>query len=155
MTSKEMLLKKIEELKKEVENLDNEYPKYMIFNASSKCEQFIVELTEDTVGKVVAVADNSIHKIGYRDREWTIKSQPNLWNATTNPNELCDMDLVECGNDKCSKMYRFYDAKNKCTFKGAGNRDGAEFDCYRKVMPWETPDWAIKAQKLLKGENCE
>jgi len=50
------------------------------------------------------------------------------------------------------KDLRFYDAEHKCTFTAiSGVRDGYRYENYRKLMPWEYPDWAIEAQKLLEN----
>jgi len=49
------------------------------------------------------------------------------------------------------RNFRFYDSKNKRVFRLGGERDGLCYTDYKKLMPWEYPDWAIEAQKLLEN----
>jgi len=150
---KEKLLKKIEELKQQVEKLNNNYPKYMLATNKFKSRLFIVEFTNMYEGTVIATAENSEYPIQHNSKHWFDCSNKNKWKEVNNPNELCDKDLVECWDNAhpYTRRISFYDAKNTCLFSIDGTRDGAIYDNYRKLMPWEYPDWAIEAQKSLKN----
>ena len=63
---------------------------------------------------------------------------------------LKDKDFVECWDNTTtfSRILRFYDAKNKCTFNHLhGGRDGSIFDNYRKIP---MPDWAKAVKDALE-----
>jgi len=148
MNTKEKILQKIEEL----EQLDNEYPKYMLATNALKCKQFIVKFTDEHTGTVVAAAEDAPYKVGGKSDDWVCANNTDAWKEITNPNELYDKDLIECWNTSytCTRHYKFYDANNKCTFSFEGKRYSHRYDNYRKLMPWEYPEWAIEAQKTLE-----
>jgi len=148
---KEELLQKIEELKQQVQYLSNEYPKYMLAHEFSKCDQYIVKFTSLNTGKVVAVADNACYRVGYASTYFMEHINSKAWKEVTNPNELCGKDLVECWdiNHTYERVTRFYDADNNCTFAYDGKRDGHMYDKYKKIMPWEYPEWAVETQKNI------
>jgi len=152
MCEKEILLKKIDELKQQVEQMDNEYPKYMLAFKKSKSEQYIVKFTSEHKGEVVAISDDPIHPLGHTNPGWTSCKDLDIWEEVTNPNKLCDKDLVECWDDnmKYARDLVFYDIKNNCVYTSEGRRDGYIYNNYRKLMPWEYPNWAIEA-KNFKG----
>jgi len=152
MCEKEELLKKIDELKQQVEALDSEYPKYMLSYNKPKSNQYIVKFTSKCEGEVVAVSDDPLHSFGHISNAWTEHADISTWKEVTNPDELCDKDLVECWDDDDThgRLYRFYDTENECSFDLDGTKNGVYYDNYRKLMPWEYPDWAIEAQKTLE-----
>jgi len=149
MCDKEKLLEKIEELKQQVELLDSEYPKYMIYNGCRKSGRYIVKFSGECTGEVIAKADECALKIGYYSDEWVLSQS---WQEVTNPDILCDKDLVECWDNRYThkRLLKFYDAKNKATYDYEGEHGGFRFENYRKLMPWEYPQWAIEAQKTLE-----
>ena len=149
---KEKLLKKVEELKQQIEKLDNEYPKYMLAINVPKCRQFIVKFTNTNTGKVVATAEDSGHSINNERCKWVVYNNTSEWKEVNNPHELYDKDLVECWTNGFThvRTLKFYDAENYSTFSVEGNRGSAFYDNYRKLMPWEYPEWVIEAQKTLE-----
>ena len=65
---------------------------------------------------------------------------------------LQDKDIVMCWNDNNYEIvYRFYDAKNKCTFSYSGKRDGAEWDNMIYVPDEEAPKELVSMKGKLKG----
>jgi len=151
MCEKEELLKKIEELKQRLKVLeDSEYPKYMLYMDCKKHNRYIVKFSGVCTGKVVATADINTVEIGHYADDW-FPCTERCWKEVTNPDILCDKDLVECWDNKYThkRLLKFYDAKNKATYDYEGEHGGFSFENYRKLMPWEYPDWAIEAQKTL------
>jgi len=75
--------------------------------------------------------------------------------APVEENKLQDKDLVYCwdNNNICSRVIRFYDAKNKLAFGNTGKRNGYIHDYYEKVPPEveAAMDWVEEARKALKG----
>jgi len=151
---KEELLKKVKELKQQIEQLDNEYPKYYMLATASdrKYDQFIVKFTGLNTGAIVAKTEDVVYDIGDTCNDW-VEHTSSEWVETTNPKELCDKDLIECwDNDHThAKSIRFYDAISNRAFSACGERRGVTYDNYKKFMPWEYPEWAIEAQKTLKN----
>jgi len=127
------------------------YPKYMLYVGCNKYSEYIVRFDDDYTGEVVAVAHNSQIEIGYYSDDWMTHTNMR-WQEVTNPDILCDKDLVECwdNGDTHMRTLKFYDDKNKCTYSYAGGRNGINYGNYRKLMPWEYPQWAIEAQETLE-----
>lgn len=152
MTKKE-ILQQIKELKKQVEQLDSEYPKYMLAINQDKHKQFIVKFISEKEGIVVATAEKALYEIDYRINFWSECSDTEVWKEVSNPDELCDKDIVECWDDKYThcRLYRFYDAKNNCVFSEEGHRNGPIYQHYRKLMPWEELDWMGEAREVLEN----
>jgi len=80
---KEELLQKIEELKKEVEQLDSEFPKYMMYSNTHKYKQHIVEYTSKKNGIVIVAADHSDLEVGEKIECWTSCDETNGWMEKT------------------------------------------------------------------------
>ena len=149
----DQMLKEIEALKKKVEELGCEYPKYMLAINKIPSEQYIVKFTESRKGTVVKSASNETHKVGKYSGNWIPHTDTNTWKEVSNPDELYDKDLIECWDniDTHKRDVRFYDTKNLCTFNYRGKRNGIVFDYYRKLMPWEEAmfPWVEEARKTL------
>jgi len=156
MKTKVELLAEIEKLKKQVEEYceyASDYPKYMLAYNHQKSEQYIVRFVSKTYGEVVAVSDNASYMVGCSSEEWIEHTNTEYWKETTNPNELCDKDVVECWDDNyiALRCIKFYDAKNSRTYDTYdGERNGAGYENYRKLMPWEEPEWCEEARKTLE-----
>ena len=143
--------KEIEALKKQ--NLDKEEEiKYPIF---CKWKQFslVVKFTGLQSGEVVA--HTYPYNVGDKGNDWRKHIDTTVWQQL----EVCektgffDGQLVWCWDNYTTHMrvLRFYDVKNKCTYKYDGNRYGSVFDNYE---PFEGnyPDWALEAFQTLERE---
>jgi hypothetical protein len=62
-----------------------------------------------------------------------------------------DKQLVWCwdNTDKCQRVLRFYDAKNRRAYSYNGERSGVAWDNY-KPYEGEYPDWVKEAYKILE-----
>ena len=86
--------------------------------------------------------------------ETTPTIYPNEFNLTipikAYERPLRDKDFVECRDNGFvfTRILRFYDAVNNCTFSAIpGNRNGSKFDNYKKVP---MPDWAKELKDKLE-----
>jgi len=68
--------------------------------------------------------------------------------------DLYDTQPIMCWNDADThrRMYRFYNAITKCTFKYDGKRYGMDYKNYEAIQLNEIPQWMIKTQKTLTIE---
>jgi len=137
-------LERIEEIEKELALLkaqckEEEYPKYMLAYTLPKDKQYIVKFTSINKGTIVSSSCNSCYKIGYVSTSWTQHTNTDIWKEVTNPNELCDKDLVRCWNNISTyrREIKFYDSKYKRTFSYKGRRHDDTFANYEKIMPWD------------------
>ena len=118
------------ELGKEIEALKNQVTEKEEFNYPIYCKlkgfSLVVKFTGLTLGKLVV---NSKHtKIEETFKEWRIFTDINVWKQL----DVCektgffDGQLVWCWDDvnTHSRMLRFYDVKNECTYCYDGSKDG-------------------------------
>ena len=139
--------KEIEALKKQnTEKKEIKYPIYCKLRDS-----LVVKFTELQSGEVVV--NDKYYNIGEKGTNWTSHTVTTVWKQL----DFCektgffDGQLVWCwGNDDTHlKCLKFYDTKNKSTYRFNGNRSGSYFDNYE---PFEGnyPDWALEAFQTLK-----
>ena len=139
--------KEIEALKKQSEKEESKYPIYCKLKNSS----LVVKFTELQSGELVV--GNKYQKVGNKRNVWIKHTDTKYWQQL----EVCektgffDGQLVWCWDDvqTHSRMLRFYDTKNKCTYIFNGKNNGCIYDNYE---PFEGnyPDWALEAFKTLE-----
>lgn len=138
--------KEIEALKKQSEIEEIKYPIFCKLKDSS----LVVKFKEFKQGKTVV--NNTFNNVGNKFFIWQNNLKTNTWQQL----EVCektgffDGQLIWCWDNvhTHSRMLRFYDVKNKCTYQYDGNRCGIRFNNYE---PFEGnyPDWALEALKLI------
>ena len=76
------------------------------------------------------------------------------WSEFKIETSLQHRDLVWCwdNNDTFSRVLKFYDKKNTCTYSWAGHPRGYEYHNYEKYEG-EWPEWAKEAVKLLEDSE--
>ena len=140
--------KEIEALKKQnTEKEKFEYPIYRKLKDSS----LVVEFKGLRKGK--PVVNNTFNNVGSKPSVWQNHTDTNAWQQL----DVCektgffDGQLVWCwdNDDTHSRVLRFYDTKNKCTYIFNGEKDGC---CYHNYEPFEGnyPDWALEAFQTLE-----
>jgi len=115
-----------------------EYPKY--FMRLHSTIKYIVKFTAPRIGEVIYVENKQCHlEVGFSSEIWNPHSDTRTWKEVTNPNELCNNDLVICWDNDYShnRTIRFYNAINKTVFSYNGRKSGYCYDNYKKVMPWD------------------
>ena len=139
--------KEIEALKKQSKKEEIKYPIYCKLKDSS----LVVKFTELQSGEVVV---NSKHyNIGDKSTTWRSHVDTNAWQQleVCKKTEFFNGQLVWCWDnyDSHSRMLKFYDAKNKCTYMFDGIKNGSYYDNYE---PFEGnyPDWALEAFQTLE-----
>ncbi len=99
------------------------------------------------------VVDSDYYPANYYSTNWTAHTDKDIWVRVDFDEErgLFDKQLVMCWdyNVACSRSYRFYDAKNQCTFNQTGVRYGMGYHYYQAVPFEQYPDWAKEAIKHL------
>jgi len=139
--------KEIEALKKHSEEEESNYPIYCNYIGSS----LVVKFTDLRTGEVVV--NNIIHDVRTKISDYSTHKNTNVWQQL----DVCektgffDGQLVWCWEDEDthSRVLRFYDAKNECTYQCYGNRCSSVFDNYE---PFEGnyPEWALEAFQTLE-----
>ena len=92
-------------------------------------------------------------EVGKNRNDWVEHTDANTWQQLDVCEEtgFFDGQLVWCwdDDDTHSRMLRFYDVKNKCTYQFDGTEDGHNYDNYE---PFEGnyPDWALEAFQTLE-----
>jgi hypothetical protein len=141
----EKLEKELAELKAE---LKTEYPMYKR-STVSKC---IVKFTGRTEGEVMVVG-NGVHTKGEFSTGWIPHGVKTIWEDVIYDEEkgMFDKQLVWCWNiiSTHSRVARFYDAINKCSYTCMGERHGLEFDSYEPYKG-EYPEWARRVYDKLE-----
>ena len=140
--------KEIKILKKQnTEKEKSIYPIYCKLIGSS----LVVKFTDLTIGEVVV--NNGHQHVGKKFNEWIEHTDTKIWQRlkVCPETEFFDGQLVWCwDNDTThSRILRFYDVKNECTYCYDGTEGG---NTYSNYEPFEGnyPDWALKAFKTLK-----
>ena len=139
--------KEIEALKKQSEKEEFTYPIYCKLKDSS----LVVKFKGLRQGKTVV--DNTFNNVGYKSTTWVSHIDTNIWQQL----DVCektgffDGQLVWCwdNNDTHSRILKFYDVKNECTYCYDGSKDGNHYSNYE---PFEGnyPDWALEAFQTLE-----
>lgn len=138
--------KEIEALKKQSEEEEFTYPIYCKWKHSS----LVVKFTGLQSGEVVV---NEYQNIGDKHDDWRTHTDTTVWQQLDVCEEtgFFDGQLVWCWDDNIthSKLLRFYDVKNKCTYNPLGKRSGFVYNNY---VPFEGnyPDWALEAFQTLE-----
>ena len=143
------------ELGKEIETLKKQNTKKEEFNYPIYCKHIysslVIKFTGLQSGKVVV---NSNHyNIGVKSTTWASHTDTKTWQQL----DVCektgffDGQLVWCwdNNDTHSRILKFYDVKNECTYCYDGSKDGNHYSNYE---PFEGnyPDWALEAFQTLE-----
>lgn len=151
MKNLEELEKKYAELGKEIQALKENKVKYPIY-CKLKDGDLIVKF--DGLRSGVVVKHNTYHYIGYKGNNWKPHTDTDIWEQLEVDEEtgFYDTQPVWCwGNNNYSheRTLKFYDAKNKCTFKHDGIRDGFAF---KKYLSFEGnwTEWMLEAHNTLK-----
>ena len=142
--------KEIEALKKQ--NAEKEEITYPIY-CKHKFSPQVVKFTSLKEGEVVV--NNKSYKVGSNSTTWIKHTDINTWQQI----EVCektgffDGQLVWCWShdDTHARTLRFYDVKNKCTYKFDGTEDGHDYDNYEK-FEGNYPYWALEAFQTLERE---
>ena len=139
--------KEIEALKKQ--NIEKEKITYPIY-CKVKHSSLVVKFTELQSGEVVV--DGKCYKTKATIFGCKECTDTRFWQRL----DVCkktgffDGQLVWCWDDEHthSRVLRFYDAKNKCTYHYLGRRGGSS---YHNYSPFEGnyPDWALEAFQTL------
>ena len=143
------------ELGKEIEALKKQFAEKEKFNYPIYCKNknsfFVVKFQGLQVGDVVV--NYKFHSVGQTYINWVKHTDEDEWQQL----DVCektgffDGQLIWCwDNDEThSRHLKFYDAKNKCTYKFDGTEDGYNYENYE---PFEGnyPDWALEAFQTLK-----
>lgn len=140
--------KEIEALKKQnIEKEEFTYPIYCKLKDSS----LVVKFTDLSTGDVIV--NKKYQEVRNFFDNWVRHTDSDTWQQL----EVCertgffDGQLVWCWDNHHThfRILRFYDVKNRCTYKFDGTRCGTRFNNY---TPFEGnyPDWALKAFKTLK-----
>ena len=140
--------KEIEVLKKQ--NTEKEEVKYPIY-CKLKNSSFVVKFTGLREGEVII--SNVGKLVDCKSTTWVSHTDTGVWKQL----DVCektgffDGQLVWCWGDVNTHVreLRFYDAKNKRTYRFDGNRYGFVFNNYE---PFEGnyPEWALEAFQTLK-----
>ena len=140
--------KEIETLKKQnSEKEEFTYPIYCRFKNSS----LVVKFTALQTGEVVV--HTYPYNVGDKHNDWRIHTDNTVWQQldACEKTGFFDGQLVWCWDDNDTHMryLKFYDVKNKRTYKFDGTKCGNH---YSKYAPFEGnyPDWALEAFKTLK-----
>ena len=139
--------KEIEALKSQTEKEEFNYPIY----CKLKSSLFVVKFQGIHSGEVII--SHMDKSVGYKSTAWISHLDSEIWQQL----EVCkktgffDGQLIWCWDNvhTHSRMLRFYDVKNKCTYQYDGNRCGISFNNYE---PFEGnyPDWALEAFQTLE-----
>ena len=140
--------KEIEALKKQnIEKEEFTYPIYCKLKDSS----LVVKFKGLRQGKTVV--NNTFNNVGEESFTWQNHSETITWQQLDVCEEtgFFDGQLVWCWDNvhTHSRMLRFYDVKNKCTYQYDGNRCGIRFNNY-KPFEGNYPDWALEAFQTLE-----
>ena len=140
--------KEIEALKKQnIEKEEFTYPIYCKLKDSSLVVKFIA-LNEGEV-----IIKDELSNIGKIQDIWVQHTDTEFWQQLNicEKTGFFDGQLVWCwdNHDTHSRILRFYDVKNKCTYNYIGIRGGVSYDNY---APFEGnyPDWALEAFQTLE-----
>ena len=140
--------KEIEALKKQ--NTEKEEINYPIY-CKNKDTSLVVEFTRLNEGKVVV--NSRYDSIGDKITTWTSHTNTNNWQQLDVCEEtgFFDGQLIWCWDNEHthSRILRFYDVKNKCTYIKKKKKDGSS---YHNYSPFEGnyPDWALEAFQTLE-----
>ena len=143
------------ELGKEIEALKKQNTKKEEFNYPIYCKlkgsSLVVKFIGLTIGEIVI--GNEYQKVGEKCNEWIKHTDTDSWQQL----DVCektgffDGQLIWCWSDDETHLrcLKFYDAKNKCTYRFDGTRIGYRFNNY---APFEGnyPDWALEAFQTLE-----
>jgi hypothetical protein len=123
----------------------------------SKHHKRVVKFTGITDGYLV-VADKTggdSERLGDFSESWINHTNTDHWQPIAFDEELgiAHKQLCECWQNENTHMrvLRFYDAINKRTFDSYGNNEGVKMDNYLPISYADYPDWAIEAEKTLRG----
>ena len=140
--------KEIEALKKQnIEKEEFTYPIYCKLKDSS----LVVKFKGLRQGKTVV--NNTFNNVGNKSYVWQNHTDTNAWQQLDVCEEtgFFDGQLVWCWDNGATHVVtlRFYDAKNKCTYRFDGTKNGSNYDNYE---PFEGnyPDWALEAFQTLE-----
>lgn len=142
--------KEIEALKKQSEKEESTYPIYCKLKDSS----LVVKFTDLRTGDVVV--NNKYQQVGKKRNDWVEHTDADTWQqlAVCEKTGFFDGQLVWCWDNANthSRILRFYDVKNKCTYCYNGTKDG---NCYSNYKPFEGnyPDWALEAFQNLEEDE--
>ena len=141
--------KEIEALKKQSKEEEIAYPIYCKLKDSS----LVVKFKGLRQGKTVV--NNTFNSVGSKPSIWKNHSETNVWQQLDVCEEtgFFDGQLVWCWDNihTHSRILRFYDAKNKCTYCSSGKRNGFVYDNY-EPFEGDYPDWALEAFQTLERE---
>ena len=132
----------------EVELVDIDYDKDIDYPITVK----LINSMEDSLSEPDSFAANGIYHKGYIGSECLLFPSKDQRDWSKFKALIPDKALVWCWDNHwiCGTELRFYDAKNKTTFKiSDGDRAGFKFDNY-ELYKGEYPDWAKEAQKKLE-----
>ena len=130
------------------ENYDYDYPIYK----QSTYSKLIVKFTFEDEGIVVRGSED--HTVGIEREDWINCTDSNSWKE---PDVLIDKDrdlydkqfIMYWDDCMASRVYGFYDAKNKSAFQFDGSREGG--DSWDNIAPIvDVPEWMYKAQAELE-----
>lgn len=128
-----------------------EYPIYM----QSKSTKTVVKFDGRTSATVVVVDEDKHFYVGFFSNEWTPHTNTSHWQPIAFDEErgIADKQLCECWYSRHThcRVFRFYDAVNKCAFSVRGKRNGNTYDGGYVPIPYaEYHEWAIEAEKTLE-----
>ena len=143
------------ELGKEIEALKNQVTekeeiKYPIY-CKVKHSPLVIKFIELQFGEVVV--NNKHYNIGDKSTTWISHIDSGVWQQL----DVCektgffDGQLIWCWDNyhTHTRVLKFYDAKNECTYIFNGKNDGYSYENYE---PFEGnyPDWALEAFQTLE-----
>ena len=143
------------ELGKEIEALKKQNTEEKEFNYPIYCRDKKTNcvLKFKSLSEGVYVIQNKFRKVGENSKRLLSHNDTDYWQQLDVCEEtgFFDGQLVWCwdNNDTYSRILKFYNVKNKCTYQFDGNKDGSDYDNYE---PFEGnyPDWALEAFQTLE-----
>lgn len=122
--------------------------------AKRRNAHYYVKFVNYITGTVIGIdcQKQSLLKVGHKGYNWPPVTDEKTWKIIPNPYELRDKDPVLCWDDeyKCIRHIKFWDARNKCTFSHGGNRGGALYKHYKKILPWEETEYIKEMRRYLE-----
>ena len=133
---------------------EKEFPIYAKRKGYNIWVKFISEETYEVIGmkpptKIAEVYGTYVGEIVEHGHPYT---NDEIWEIIPNPYELRDKDPIWCWEDFAISMrcIKFWDDKNKVPYTYKGKRNGMKCDNYKKVLPWDEPNWVKEARKHLE-----
>ena len=143
------------ELGKEIEDLKKQNTDKKKFNYPIYCKlidsSLVVKFTGLRTGEVVINEER--HSVLRKRNDWIKHTDTKQWQQLDVCEEtgFFDGQLLWCWDNVAthSRTLKFYDVKNKCTYRYDGNRCSTVFKNYE---PFEGnyPDWALEAFQTLE-----